>query len=52
MKMSSYRQKKIDKQNAELARKANLLYKQGLTLRSVGFAIGRSHEWVRKVINS
>ena len=47
MKTSKYQKLKISKE----AKKAVLLYKQGLTLREVGNLIGRSHEWVRKQIN-
>jgi transposase-like protein len=44
--VSKYRQQNIDK----LKEKAFTLYKQGLTLREVGKAICKSHEWVRKAV--
>ena len=46
MKQSKYQ---ITKKK-ELERQAVILYKQGLSLRAVSEGVGRSHEWVRKVI--
>ena len=34
----------------DLKHRAFKLYKQGLTLREVGAALGRSHEWVNKAV--
>ena len=36
----------------KLEEQAKLLYKQGLSLRAVGKGVGRSYEWVRKVVKS
>ena len=52
MKTSKYQKVKIEKENTELKKRANALYKQGLTLRMVGKLIGRSHEWVRKQVGT
>lgn len=41
MKMSEYQKKKIEEQQ----KKAMKLYKQGLTTREVGKALGKSHTW-------
>ncbi len=38
------------KRDQEKIKKAERLYKEGLSLREVGFAVGRSHEWVRKQV--
>jgi len=35
-----------DKKTEELANKAVLMYKQGLTTREIGKVIGKSHAWV------
>lgn len=48
MKKSIYQQEK----DKTLAAKALILYKQGLTLREVGKAVDKSHEWVRKAIST
>ena len=42
-KISPYK----DKSKKERALK---LYKEGLSLRDIGQLVGRSHEWVRKVV--
>ena len=41
MKLSEYQKKKIEDQQ----KKAMKLYKQGLTTREVGKALGKSHTW-------
>jgi transposase-like protein len=46
MKRSIYQEEKINKQKE----KAVALYKQGLTLREVGKAVGKSHEWVNQAL--
>ena len=46
MKISKYQKAK----NTRLAKKAFILYKEGLTLRDVADVVGRSHEWVRQEI--
>jgi hypothetical protein len=42
MAQSIFQIKKIE----ELKKKALILYKQGLTTREVGKAVGKSHQWV------
>jgi len=46
MTLSIYKQKKVE----ELKRKAVALYKQGLTLREVARAIGKSRTWVHEAV--
>jgi transposase-like protein len=45
-KLSPYQQQK----RQELQKKAFQLYKQGLTTREVGRALGKSYEWVRTAV--
>lgn len=47
MPRSKYQQRKIK----DREEKALRLYKEGLSLRNVGVAVNRSHEWVRKVVD-
>ena len=48
MKQSKYQIAK----KKDLEAQAIILYKQGLSLRAVGKGVGRSYEWVRRVVNS
>lgn len=46
MKISEYQKKKIE----DRKKKAMKLYKQGLTTREVGSALGKSHTWAWNAI--